>query len=254
MCPSTKRLRIAEETMDIYAPLAGRMGMQGMREELEELAFRYINPEAYRTVTARLADTFERNRGVIGEIEQSLSELFAKYKLKAEVKSRQKKPWSVFRKMEAKALSFEQLSDIFGFRVVVDTLEDCYRALGAIHTTWSMVPGRFKDYISTPKQNDYRSIHTTIVGPSRQRIELQIRTREMNKVAEYGVAAHTIYKDTGGKMNGTAHTISKDTNAYAWLGARSRRSPRAIIRKISSKTPNWNCSRTRSSASRRRAG
>ena len=215
--PEAKRLRIAEETMEIYAPLAGRMGMQGMREELEELAFRYINPEAYRTVTARLADTFERNRGVISEIEQSLSELFAKYKLNAVVKSRQKKPWSVFRKMEAKALSFEQLSDIFGFRVVVDTVEDCYRALGAIHTTWSMVPGRFKDYISTPKQNDYRSIHTTIVGPSRQRIELQIRTREMNKVAEYGVAAHTIYKDTGGKVNGAAHTISKDTNAYAWL-------------------------------------
>jgi GTP diphosphokinase / guanosine-3',5'-bis(diphosphate) 3'-diphosphatase len=215
--PEQKRLRVAEETMDIYAPLAGRMGIQGMREELEELAFRYINPEAYRTVTARLADTFERNRGVIGEIEQSLSALFEKYKLKAEVKSRQKKPWSVFRKMEAKALSFEQLSDIFGFRVIVDTVEDCYRALGAIHTTWSMVPGRFKDYISTPKQNDYRSIHTTIVGPSRQRIELQIRTREMNKVAEYGVAAHTIYKDTGGKVNGASHTISKDTNAYAWL-------------------------------------
>jgi guanosine-3',5'-bis(diphosphate) 3'-pyrophosphohydrolase len=215
--PEPKRLRIAEETMDIYAPLAGRMGMQGMREELEELAFRYINPEAYRTVTERLADTFERNRGVIGEIERSLSELFAKYELRAKVKSRQKKPWSVFRKMEAKALSFEQLSDIFGFRVIVDTVEDCYRALGAIHATWSMVPGRFKDYISTPKQNDYRSIHTTIVGPSRQRIELQIRTREMNKVAEYGVAAHTIYKDTGGKVNGASHTISKDTNAYAWL-------------------------------------
>src|SRR4029434_5784037 len=142
--------------------------------------FRYINPEAYRTVTARLADTFERNRGVIVEIERSLSELFVRYNLKAEDKSRQKKPWSVFRKMEAKALSFEQLSDIFGFRVIVDKVEDCYRALGAIHTTWSMVPGRFKDYISTPKQNDYRSIHTTIVGPSNQRVELQIRTREMN--------------------------------------------------------------------------
>ena len=133
------------------------------------------------------------------------------------MKSRQKKPWSVFRKMEAKALSFEQLSDIFGFRVVVDTVEDCYRALGAIHTTWSMVPGRFKDYISTPKQNDYRSIHTTIVGPSRQRIELQIRTREMNKVAEYGVAVHALYKDAGGKVNGASHAISKETNAYAWL-------------------------------------
>ncbi|TIV72545.1 MAG: bifunctional (p)ppGpp synthetase/guanosine-3',5'-bis(diphosphate) 3'-pyrophosphohydrolase, partial [Mesorhizobium sp.] len=170
-------------TMDIYAPLAGRMGMQGMREELEEIAFRYINPEAYRAVTARLAEIFERNRGVLQEIETALSGLFEKHAIKASVKSRQKKPWSVFRKMEAKALSFEQLSDIFGFRVVVDSVDDCYRALGAIHTTWSMVPGRFKDYISTPKQNDYRSIHTTIVGPSRQRVELQIRTKEMNKIA-----------------------------------------------------------------------
>ncbi|MBZ9808697.1 MULTISPECIES: RelA/SpoT family protein [unclassified Mesorhizobium] len=215
--PEAKRLRIAEETMDIYAPLAGRMGMQGMREELEEIAFRYINPEAYRAVTARLAEIFERNKGVLSEIEKALSALFEKHAINAGVKSRQKKPWSVFRKMEAKALSFEQLSDIFGFRVVVDNVEDCYRALGAIHTAWSMVPGRFKDYISTPKQNDYRSIHTTIVGPSRQRVELQIRTREMNKIAEYGVAAHSIYKDTGGKANGTAHSISKETNAYAWL-------------------------------------
>lgn len=215
--PEAKRLRIAEETMDIYAPLAGRMGMQGMREELEEIAFRFINPEAYRAVTARLAEIFERNKDVLSEIETALSTLFDKYAIKAEVKSRQKKPWSVFRKMEAKALSFEQLSDIFGFRVVVDTVEDCYRALGAIHTTWSMVPGRFKDYISTPKQNDYRSIHTTIVGPSRQRVELQIRTYQMNKIAEYGVAAHSIYKDSGGKVNGTAHAISKETNAYAWL-------------------------------------
>jgi guanosine-3',5'-bis(diphosphate) 3'-pyrophosphohydrolase len=214
--PENKRLRIAEETMDIYAPLAGRMGMQGMREELEDLAFRYINPEAYRTVTERLADVSARNRGVITEIENSLSALFEKYSLKVSVTSRQKKPWSVFRKMETKALSFEQLSDIFGFRVIVDSVEDCYRALGAIHTTWSMVPGRFKDYISTPKQNDYRSIHTTIVGPSRQRIELQIRTREMNKVAEYGVAAHALYKDSGGRVN-ASHTISKETNAYAWL-------------------------------------
>ncbi|MBZ9777243.1 RelA/SpoT family protein [Mesorhizobium sp. CO1-1-8] len=215
--PEAKRLRIAEETMDIYAPLAGRMGMQGMREELEEIAFRFINPEAYRAVTARLAEIFERNKGVLTDIEKALSTLFEKHAINAGVKSRQKKPWSVFRKMEAKALSFEQLSDIFGFRVVVDTVEDCYRALGAIHTAWSMVPGRFKDYISTPKQNDYRSIHTTIVGPSRQRVELQIRTREMNKIAEYGVAAHSIYKDTGGKTNVAAHAISKETNAYAWL-------------------------------------
>ena len=215
--PEAKRLRIAEETMEIYAPLAGRMGMQDMREELEELAFRYINPEAYRTVVERLTDIFERNKGMVAEIENALSSLFEKYGIRAVVKSRQKKPWSVFRKMETKGLSFEQLSDIFGFRVVVENVEDCYRALFAIHTTWSMVPGRFKDYISTPKQNDYRSIHTTIVGPSRQRVELQIRTGEMNSIAEYGVAAHTIYKDFGDRPNGAGHQISKDTNAYAWL-------------------------------------
>ncbi len=215
--PEHKRLRIAEETMDIYAPLAGRMGMQDMREELEELAFRHINPEAFRAVTERLAEFFERNRGVIKAIEEALSHLFTEHQIEATVKSRQKKPWSVFRKMETKALSFEQLSDIFGFRVLVDTVEDCYRALGVIHSTWSMVPGRFKDYISTPKQNDYRSIHTTIVGPSRQRVELQIRTYDMHGIAEYGVAAHSIYKDFGGKVNGADHRISRDTNAYAWL-------------------------------------
>lgn len=209
---SDKQIRIAEETMEIYAPLAGRMGMQDMREELEELAFRTINPEAHRTVTERLKDVLERNRNVIAEIEQALRMLFEKYGIDVQVKSRQKKPWSVFRKMETKALSFEQLSDIFGFRVIVATVEECYLALGAIHTTWAMVPGRFKDYISTPKQNDYRSIHTTIVGPSRQRVELQIRTREMDEIAEYGVAAHTLYKD--GQADAAA---TSETNAYAWL-------------------------------------
>ena len=211
-----KRLRIAEETMEIYAPLAGRMGMQDMREELEELSFRYINPEAYKAVMVRLAEFAERNKGVVEEVEQALSELFVEHALYAEVKSRLKKPWSVFRKLETKAISFEQLSDIIGFRVIVANVEDCYRALGAIHTTWSMVPGRFKDYISTPKQNDYRSIHTTIVGPSRQRVELQIRTQAMDTVAEYGVAAHSIYKDHGDKA-GARHAVSKDTKAYAWL-------------------------------------
>lgn len=211
-----KRLRIAEETMEIYAPLAGRMGMQDMREELEELSFRTLNPDAHRAVTERLADLFNRNRGVLSDIEAALSDLFAQRSIKASVKSRQKKPWSVFRKMESKGLSFEQLSDIFGFRVIVESTEDCYRALGAIHSTWPMVPGRFKDYISTPKQNDYRSLHTTIVGPSSQRVELQIRTAEMHSVAEYGVAAHSLYKDTGGKANGSS-AKSRETRAYAWL-------------------------------------
>ncbi|PZO78407.1 MAG: bifunctional (p)ppGpp synthetase/guanosine-3',5'-bis(diphosphate) 3'-pyrophosphohydrolase [Mesorhizobium amorphae] len=213
-----KRLRIAEETMDIYAPLAGRMGMQEMREELEELAFRHINPDAHDTVTKRLQEVVTRNRGVIGDIEKALAALLEQRGIAAQVKGRQKTPWSVFRKMESKALSFEQLSDIFGFRVMVERVEDCYAALGIVHTTWSMVPGRFKDYISTPKPNDYRSIHTTIVGPARQRIELQIRTREMNTVAEYGVAAHSLYKDKLNTRPGAAnHALDKESNAYAWL-------------------------------------
>jgi GTP diphosphokinase / guanosine-3',5'-bis(diphosphate) 3'-diphosphatase len=215
--PESKRHRIAEETMEIYAPLAGRMGMQDMREELEELAFRAINPEAYNTVRDRLSGLMERNRGLLDRIEKDLSQLFEKNHIKADVKSRQKKPWSVFRKMESKGLSFEQLSDIFGFRVYVETVEDCYKALGVIHTTWQTVPGRFKDYISTPKQNDYRSLHTTVVGPSRQRVELQIRTRDMDLIAEYGVAAHAVYKDTGSKKTGESVKLSKDSRAYGWL-------------------------------------
>jgi guanosine-3',5'-bis(diphosphate) 3'-pyrophosphohydrolase len=221
--PEAKRARISEETMEIYAPLAGRMGMQDMREELEELAFLYINPEAHRTITDRLAELGEYNRETLGEITATLTDLLAENNIEAKVSSRQKKPWSVFRKMESKALSFEQLSDVFGFRIIVDTQDDCYRALGVVHRKWNTVPGRFKDYISTPKQNDYRSIHTTIVGPSKQRVELQIRTQEMHQVAEYGVAAHAIYKDaaTAGRANGKAGDVdfamSKDSNAYAWL-------------------------------------
>ncbi len=210
-----KRRRIAEETMDIYAPLAGRMGMQDMREELEDLSFFYLNPEGYRTITNRLSELLKHNRDLLSTIENELTKLFFEHGIKADVKSRQKKSYSVFRKMESKALSFEQLSDIFGFRVIVESVNDCYRALGVIHTTWPMVPGRFKDYISIPKQNDYRSIHTTIVGPSRQRVELQIRTAAMDEVAEYGVAAHSIYKEHG--SNYSTMKLSSETNAYAWL-------------------------------------
>lgn len=215
--PESKRLRIAEETMDIYGPLAGRMGMQDMREELEGLAFRQINPDAWKTVTEKLAQLLQSNRGLLTGIENDLSQLFEKNHINAEVHSRQKKSYSVFRKMESKGLSFEQLSDIFGFRVLVDNIDDCYRALGAIHTTWQTVPGRFKDYISTPKQNDYRSIHTTIVGPSNQRVELQIRTHRMDSIAEYGVAAHAIYKEKSERKDPEANKMTKDSRAYAWL-------------------------------------
>ncbi|MEZ2129096.1 MULTISPECIES: bifunctional (p)ppGpp synthetase/guanosine-3',5'-bis(diphosphate) 3'-pyrophosphohydrolase [unclassified Sinorhizobium] len=211
-----KRARISEETMDIYAPLAGRMGMQDMREELEELSFRHINPEAYDTVTKRLEDLAKRNEGLVKKIETELRDLLVANGLtNAVAKGRLKKPYSVFRKMQSKSLSFEQLSDVYGFRIIVENIPACYRALGLVHTRWRVVPGRFKDYISTPKQNDYRSLHTTIIGPSSQRIELQIRTKRMHEIAEYGIAAHSLYKDNATTADGDI--LSRESNAYSWL-------------------------------------
>src|SRR5215813_2332967 len=212
--PPEARRRAAEETLDIYAPLAGRIGMHEMREELEDLAFRELNPDASKVITERLVAVAERNRDLIAEIEQQLTRKLADRGITAEVKGRRKRAYSVWRKMERKAVGFEQLSDIFGFRVIVRSVADCYQALGIVHTTWPMVPSRFKDYISTPKQNDYRSIHTTVVGPSNQRVELQIRTAEMHQIAEYGIAAHALYKDPTGSPT---EMLSRESNAYAWL-------------------------------------
>src|SRR5579885_535642 len=188
--PPSSRRRTADETLEIYAPLAGRMGMQEMREELEDLAFRELNPDAYKVLTERLETLAARSKGWITEIEQQLARKLADRGIAAEVSGRRKRAYSIWRKMERKAVGFEQLSDILGFRVVVATVAECYQALGIVHTSWPVVPGRFKDYISTPKQNDYRSIHTTVIGPGKQRVELQIRTREMHQIAEYGIAAH----------------------------------------------------------------
>ncbi|MBB4196278.1 bifunctional (p)ppGpp synthetase/guanosine-3',5'-bis(diphosphate) 3'-pyrophosphohydrolase [Rhodoblastus sphagnicola] len=206
-----KRARIAQETLDIYAPLAGRMGMQLMRDELENLAFKNLNPEAFALVSTRLADLRNDNSELIGAIEAELAEELRKRGINAEVRGRQKQPYSVWAKMERKSVAFEQLSDIFGFRVVVDRVEDCYAVIGIVHTKWPSVPGRFKDYISTPKQNDYRSIHTTVVGPGRQRVELQVRTHDMHDIARNGIAAHALYKD------GVAPALSQESSAYQWL-------------------------------------
>jgi GTP diphosphokinase / guanosine-3',5'-bis(diphosphate) 3'-diphosphatase len=212
--PVENRYRIAEETLEIYAPLAGRMGMHEMREELEDLAFRELYPDAYSVVSTRLNVLAERDRRLIAEIEQQLTRKLADRGIAARVHGRRKRAYSVWRKMERKSVGFEQLSDIFGFRVIVDSLDDCYRALGIVHTTWPVVPGRFKDYISTPKANDYRSIHTTLIGPGQQRVELQIRTQEMHEIAEYGIAAHALYKDSAGSPT---EMLARESGAYAWL-------------------------------------
>jgi len=212
-----KRKVIAEETMDIYAPLAGRMGMQWLREELEDHAFRWLNPEAYVAVVDRLKMLRARNQGLIDEIESALTKRLVEAKVKAVVAGREKKPYAIWSKMERKQISLEQLSDIYGFRIVVRQVADCYRALAVVHTTWHAVPGRFKDYISNPKQNDYQSIHTTIIGPRHQRAELQLRTERMHSVAEYGVAAHALYKDANGSGAHKGAVPSQDSNAYRWL-------------------------------------
>jgi RelA/SpoT family (p)ppGpp synthetase len=212
--PPEARRRAAEETLEIYAPLAGRMGMHEMREELDDLAFRELYPEAYDVVTARLNALTERSKLLISEIEKQLTKKLADRGIDARVVGRRKRAYSIWRKMERKSVGFEQLSDIFGFRVLVKTLADCYQALGVVHSTWPMVPGRFKDYISTPKGNDYRSIHTTVIGPSKQRVELQIRTVAMHEIAEYGIAAHALYKDHVGSPT---ELLSRESTAYAWL-------------------------------------
>ena len=220
MKPDTRQ-RISEETLDIYAPLAGRMGMEAMREELEDHAFRWLHPEAYAAVTAKLAELRKSNEGLVGEIRAALDAKVAEVGIEAEVNGREKKAYAIWRKMANKQISLEQLSDIYAFRVIVATIDDCYRMLGVAHTTWRTVPGRFKDYISTPKQNNYQSIHTTVVGPRHQRVELQIRTRAMHDIAEYGVAAHALYKDAA-VMNGhgaakTVVALHKDSGPYVWL-------------------------------------
>ena len=209
-----KRARIAEETMEIYAPLAGRMGMQSMRDELEDLSFRVLNPEAYQTVARKLRDLAEKSGPLVDIIQSDLTSRLARNGIQAVIKGRQKRAYSIFSKMQRKSVGFEQLSDIFGFRVLVEEEADCYRALGVVHRAWPMVPGRFKDYISTPKQNEYRSIHTTIIGPRQQRVELQIRTKTMDEIAEYGIAAHPLYKDG---IAADRDRLAAESGAYAWL-------------------------------------
>jgi GTP diphosphokinase / guanosine-3',5'-bis(diphosphate) 3'-diphosphatase len=214
-----KRTRVAQETMDIYAPLAGRMGMQTVRDELEDISFRVLNPDANKIIHDRLIQLHEESGDVLREIEKALVTKLGENGIKADVYGREKRPYSIWGKMERKHLSLGQLSDIFGFRVIVGTVDQCYRAFGIIHRTWRGIPGRFKDYISTPKQNDYRSLHTTVIGPHHMRVEMQIRTRLMHEIAERGVAAHSLYKDAPDAKEAADgfRAPMAESNAYRWL-------------------------------------
>ena len=193
--PEEKRIKKARETMDVFAPLAGRMGMQWMRDELEDLAFQVLDPVQRKSIIRRFATLHGHEGDTMRRITADIEAALEREGIEAEVMGRAKKPYSIWRKMQEKELAFERLSDIYGFRVITRSEGDCYRALGAIHHRWRAVPGRFKDYISQPKSNGYRSLHTTVSGRDGKQVEVQIRTREMHEVAQAGVAAHWSYRD-----------------------------------------------------------
>lgn len=204
-----KRRRIARETLEIYAPLAERIGIHKFKEELEDLAFSQLQPEARDSITKRLSFLRSEGTSIVNSIMATLKKQVEEAGIHAEVSGREKTRYSIWKKMQRKNVAFEQLSDIMAFRIVVDTIEQCYHVLGIIHSHYPTVPGRFKDYISTPKPNGYRSIHTTVIGPENQRIEIQIRTKDMHAEADLGVAAHWAYKQ--GKPN------HKDSKQFRWL-------------------------------------
>jgi GTP pyrophosphokinase len=189
-----KRKRIARETMDIYAPLAERVGMYEYMREMQLLAFEQLEPEAYATITGRLEQIRSSEGGQVDAIALKIKQALAEAGIKVEVWGREKHPYSIWKKMAERHVSFEQVTDIFAFRVLTESVEDCYRAIGVLHQAWQFVPGRFKDYISTPKTNGYRSLHTALIYENSMRVEVQIRTREMHRLNEFGLAAHWAYK------------------------------------------------------------
>ncbi len=192
---NAKRKRIAIETLEIFAPLAERLGMQEIRAELDDLSFKIIEPEIRESIVYRLEMLRQQDEDLLHKTINMIQDLLYKNKIKADIYGREKKPFSIWKKMKVKSVNFSQLSDIMAFTILLDSPEQCYIVLGLLHQKYSYVPGRFKDYISTPKPNGYQSLHTTLIGPLNQRIEIQLRTLKMNDLANLGVAAHWIYKD-----------------------------------------------------------
>ncbi len=205
-----RRERIAQETMEIYAPLADRMGMHRIRDELEDLSFKVLNNKARKLIKKRLDEIKEDKTNSFNSISLELSKLLNENLINAEIIGREKTPFSIWRKVQKKRISLEQISDIIGFRVIVDNIEDCYKSLGIFHKKWNCIPGKFKDYISSPKINNYQSLHTAVIGPNRRPIEIQIRTMPMHEYAERGVASHWKYKSSE-KFN------SLTWKEYDWL-------------------------------------
>lgn len=193
--PEPKRVEIANETMDIYAPIANRLGIQKIKTELEDLSFKYLNPEVYKTVQQKVDERRSKREKYIEEVSEFVTKKMSEFNIPCDIKGRAKHYYSIHRKMEAQNIPFDEVYDLIAFRIIVDTLPRCYEALGVLHGLWKPVPGRFKDYIAMPKANNYQSLHTTVIGPHGERIEFQIRTKEMHDIAERGIAAHWKYKE-----------------------------------------------------------
>jgi GTP pyrophosphokinase len=209
--------RIARETLDIYAPLANRLGIQWIKTELEDLSFKYLRPAEYADLSSKIETTAREKERFVQEVVEIIREKLAASEVPAEVSGRVKHIYSIWRKMKQLDVEFDQILDVVGFRVIVDTVAQCYESLGIIHSLWKPVPGRFKDYIAIPKPNMYQSLHTTVVGPRGERIEVQIRTGEMHRIAEEGVAAHWAYKEKGRDGKGGAELSKKDAQSFGWL-------------------------------------
>lgn len=202
--PPEKQMRIAQETLDIYAPLAGRLGIMSLKVELEDLSFRYSRPDAYYQLAQKVAMKKKEREHYISDTKRILTnELSSRTKMKFEIYGRSKHLFSIFKKMEKRGLDYEQINDVLAFRVIVGSISECYEVLGHVHALWKPIPGRFKDFIAMPKVNNYQSLHTTVIGPGGERIEIQIRTRDMHMIAERGIAAHWKYKEGGKPPSGT---------------------------------------------------
>jgi GTP pyrophosphokinase len=211
--PRDKQERISRETREIYAPLANRLGIQWMKAELEDLAFKYLEPEDHATLIARLTETAGSREAYIAEVVDRLRAALTESEITAQVSGRAKHLWSIQQKMKRSGRDVEQIYDVIAFRVITESVRDCYGVLGVVHSNWTPVPGRFKDFIALPKPNLYQSLHTTVIGPRAERIEVQIRTQEMHRIAEQGIAAHWQYKEGGGEKARSA----EDGKAFAWL-------------------------------------
>ncbi len=208
--PEEKQIKIAEETLEIYAPIAGRLGMQEVRTELENLSFKYLKPDVWNDLNEKVEQLEKKSGRFMEEVKEALAKKMEEYGIRSEIQGRIKHNYSTYRKMEENSIEFEQIYDLIAFRVIVSTISQCYETLGLVHSLWKPVPGRFKDYIGMPKSNNYQSLHTTVIGPRGQRIEFQIRTREMHEIGEWGIASHWRYKE-GGEID------MRDEIKFRWL-------------------------------------